>query len=563
MQKFISAARRTRDLWFGSNALSEISKAAAKAIAEGGGQLIFPAPSAAADLVENSPLNVANVVLAELKAADPKAVVEMAREAARNRWLGYACEALEKARNAIREDIWDDQVNDVMELNAAWVISTGDYKLDRAKLMRILAGRKHCFDFKPAKGRSGVPKSSLDGLRESVVKIDAVGIPLAAGEQLDVVGVVKRIAGGNQSYPSVARIAADPWLRGLSEEDRGMLINGYKNLPASAKTTIDVRKYPQFANFPFEGTVCFPSRYADMKNEGVTDESLEPMRKTIASLKFGESDPYLAVLVADGDRVGAALSAIDSADGHRKFSTQLTTFSSQAAKTIPEFNGVAIYCGGDDVLALIPVDRAIECAAELAKQFKETMARFKASEGSPPTLSVGLAIGHYMEPLEDLLNYGRSAEQHAKNPTTADSGQPSRNALAIHLHKRGGGPVHFRGNWDGLPHKLLLNLAASLNAGAISHRIASELEHLSRTYDGWPAETVNAAIVKDALRILAAKKPRAGVGGKEMEILKNIVRDNVRNAADLRRMACAILIARQIANGLRQAAGEKDERGAR
>lgn len=43
VQDFIAAARRTRDLWFGSHLLSEISKAAAKSIAEDGGLLIFPA----------------------------------------------------------------------------------------------------------------------------------------------------------------------------------------------------------------------------------------------------------------------------------------------------------------------------------------------------------------------------------------------------------------------------------------------------------------------------------------------------------------------------------------
>ncbi len=36
VQDFIAAARRTRDLWFGSYLLSEISKAAAKAVRKHG-----------------------------------------------------------------------------------------------------------------------------------------------------------------------------------------------------------------------------------------------------------------------------------------------------------------------------------------------------------------------------------------------------------------------------------------------------------------------------------------------------------------------------------------------
>lgn len=44
VQEFIASARRSRDLWFGSWLLSEISKAAAKKIADecGRDNLIFP-----------------------------------------------------------------------------------------------------------------------------------------------------------------------------------------------------------------------------------------------------------------------------------------------------------------------------------------------------------------------------------------------------------------------------------------------------------------------------------------------------------------------------------------
>ena len=42
VQDFIAAARRTRDLWFGSYVLSEVSKAAALAFKNKGATLIFP-----------------------------------------------------------------------------------------------------------------------------------------------------------------------------------------------------------------------------------------------------------------------------------------------------------------------------------------------------------------------------------------------------------------------------------------------------------------------------------------------------------------------------------------
>ena len=68
VQEFIAATRRTRNLWFGSSMLSEISKAAAKAMKDAGAELIFPEPNG--DLRPKSDLNVANVILARASGND-------------------------------------------------------------------------------------------------------------------------------------------------------------------------------------------------------------------------------------------------------------------------------------------------------------------------------------------------------------------------------------------------------------------------------------------------------------------------------------------------------------
>jgi CRISPR-associated protein Cmr2 len=68
VQEFIASARRSRDLWFGSFLLSELSKQAALTI-QAHGSLIFPAigpEMASADLGE---LSVANKIVAEITSA--------------------------------------------------------------------------------------------------------------------------------------------------------------------------------------------------------------------------------------------------------------------------------------------------------------------------------------------------------------------------------------------------------------------------------------------------------------------------------------------------------------
>src|SRR5579875_906188 len=62
VQPFIASARRTRDLWFGSYLLSELSRTVAHTLMKHGGQLIFPAPSTERDLAEI--YSVANKVVA-------------------------------------------------------------------------------------------------------------------------------------------------------------------------------------------------------------------------------------------------------------------------------------------------------------------------------------------------------------------------------------------------------------------------------------------------------------------------------------------------------------------
>lgn len=575
VQEFIAAARRTRDLWFGSYLLSEFSKAAAKAVGEYGGTLIFPAPIRDEDLEAGSELNVANIILAELSGPDPKAVAQQAKEAAKARWRQFAEPVFKEYQAVIRDDIWKDQIDDVIEFYAAWVSYKPEtYRDDRARLMRLLAGRKNCRDFLPAKGQTGVPKSSLDGLRESVLK-DPKDKPwpershrrlrLGKGEQLCVVGLVKRTAEGIRPYPSVARVAADPWIRGVGDENLRSLIDACEQINVSTGddvihrlNTSAERGHPHYTKFSFEGTVVFRSRHRELREEAeLSEDDLRPLGDALRDLTrpAGEPNPYLAVLVADGDRMGQALSKLDSADKHRQFSRQLSLFAGEARRIVHEHQGVLVYSGGDDVLAFVPVDRCLTCARALHEEFGKLMKAWVTKDGEKLTLSVGLAIAHFMENLEDLLEYGRAAEKHAKTPRGEDGKQELRNGIAVHLLKRGGGPIMVRTNWsDALDHRLA-ELADHLKQSAIPTRVATDLHQIARVYDDWPSESVAAAIQHDTLRVIAAKQPG---GDSAMDQVRELVRGSVVDAASLRRLGDELLVARQIAVATLQAKGQTE-----
>lgn len=545
VQEFIAAARRTRDLWFGSYLLSEISRAVAKSVEADGGKLIFPASSDAE--------NVANVILAELPSGEPRDVAAKAKQAAKECWESFANDAGSRAGNAIVDTVWKEQIVDVIEFYAAWVPRSEDYKADRAKLMRLLAGRKNLRDFRSHSfNDTGIPKSSLDGQRPSVFvqpqyrsqrdelrRSWPTPLRLSPGEELDVVGVAKRLGKrkGEQHprYSSVARVAAESWLSG--QEKQGNLTalkQACEKLISKGLNAVRAEKYQYF---PYEGTVVFKDRLHDLQKElKLQDADLAELKVALDDLR-GEPNPYLAILVADGDKMGEAISKLETADAHRSLSQDLAGFATSARTIVNDHNGVLVYAGGDDVLAFLPVDKCLSCARKLHDDFGGRLEKY----GSP-TLSVGVAIGHFMENLEDLLDYGRASERAAK--------KPDRDGLAVHLHKRGGAPISVRARWNEYPDHRLARFANLMNDGIIPTKLPYELRVMANLYEPW-AENADAAIQQDLYRLIAKKTSR-GLGTVR-QALSEFIKEM--NSDKLMTLASELLIARQIATALRQAAG--------
>ncbi|GIW78265.1 MAG: type III-B CRISPR-associated protein Cas10/Cmr2 [Gemmatales bacterium] len=559
VQEFIAAARRTRDLWFGSYLLSEISKAVAKCLRDDCKcRLVFPNPNS--DLSAGSPLNVSNVIIAELEVGDSKQIAQKAQKAAQKRWKEFAEDAWNatiiregQQSTVIGEDVWKDQVDDVIEFYAAWIPASGDYPSDRRTAMRLLAGRKNCRDFRAALGRAGLPKSSLDGQRETVLYPQSLWqkrfrqrLRIRDGEQLDVIGLVKRLAEGNRPYPSVSRIAADPWVRGNLGKI-GEVIKACEELEnKKILRRLDTATYPQYADFRYEGSAVYPSRHHELLEETIDpdDRTLELLRSLRDALaKLPEPNPYLAVLVADGDKMGAAISALRSAEANREFSKTLAKFATEAEQIVTAHNGVLVYAGGDDVLAFVPVDKCLHCARQLHDGFGKKLGEYKNKKGEAPTLSVGIAIGHFLENLEDLLEYGRAAEKDAK--------KPDRNGLAVHLHKRGGAPIQIRSRWESKPDERVFEYAEWLQVDAIPGGFPHELRQLIDLYSTWPADTNRIdALKNDAIRVIKDKQPR-GTRSFMPHIEKEI--DKLGSIDEYRQLARKLLIARQIAVALKQA----------
>lgn len=570
VQTLIEAARRTRDLWCGSWLLSESARAAARVLHQAHpGCLIFPCPDDPD--VELQPqrepgdsANIANILRAEVELADGDAarvLCEQAKQAAAQRLIELGEQARGKLKVKLRDAVWQAQINDLLERFAAWVeIPDGDdgYRQASAKLGATLAARKATRDFCPAVvlNTPGLPKSSLDGGLETVLPEHwheehraRRQLGLSRGEQLDALGVMKRMAGTVEQFTPYSRIAADPWIRKLDAEQRDTLCAAYEPIVQSGLATRVSGNQGIYRDLPYDAQMLYGFRLENAlaaKGEDAAEpeahNALLQLQKVIRSLPKdkGAPVPYAVILKADGDRMGALLQQAKQADDSRAISQALHGFASSVRELVRQHHGHAIYSGGDDVLALVSLPEAVGCAQTLAKAFETALQPVAKSLGLAadqyPTLSVGLAIGHLMEPLGALRARAGRAEHLAKG----DTANKPRNALAIVLGIRSGGELEWRANWDdGVALAELKDFTIAYHKGQLPSRVAYDLRGIDqrlawlREDDSAQAQGMRAA---EVARMLDRAQARGGTKALDKtqrnSILASVRRQSLGTLAD-------------------------------
>ncbi|OQX68415.1 MAG: type III-B CRISPR-associated protein Cas10/Cmr2 [Sorangiineae bacterium NIC37A_2] len=523
VQDFIAQARRTRDLWYGSHLLSELGRAAARALIDGRAELIFPSLEKGDPQLEGClkplradntpPQNIANKLLAEVpEGVDPQQLARAARKAVADYWRDQVAAPVKaKCVGLLAQNIdavWTEQIDSFLEFAASW-LPLGDYAETRRQLEQAIAGRKLLRDFDPwTQGRGNVPKSSLDGARESVLlpprqraSDNARRYRIADGEQLDAVGLVKRAGGEPDQFVPVVNVALASWLARAGQVAKTELDALKAACNTAGVSPVARTDLPCVSPFAFDGSVLLPSRWRSVfEEQGLQGDPEAWGRQHVRPLfrKLDEPFPYVACLVADGDRMGRAINELDSAAAHRAFSKALAGFADAARNVVEQqYRGALVYAGGDDVLAFVSLPEALACADALRTAFESAMATACASLAADkrPTLSVGLGIGHVMESMGDLLTLGRQAEREAKR---------DRNALAVLVDKRSGGTRTWCAPWNSNP-VCALNDATAMLGDRIPSRKVYEIANMLRRLpkpdeahdDGW--SRVLALEVKRAL----------------------------------------------------------------
>lgn len=532
VQEFIAAARRSRDLWFGSWLLSELSKAAALSIAEaeaaGIVALIFPAPSVATELQPDTgaepSFNVANEITAVID-GNPADVAQAVHKAVHARCQSIIVEAFSALKPHLVErgtwEVAETQLKDFVEFYWAAVPYDGHYPGIRALADRLLVARKNTRTFASVGWGRSWPKSSLDGARESVIPESDAGsgevmynsYKARRGEHLSGIDLLKRLgnAGRGSRFPSTSHMAAMPLKAQLAGSDTAAA--AWQDYIASLPDTVREfeRSYHEL-RLPvlgdLDGSMLFASRLSDHLEGNALRQAEAALRRFRELARIDEPSPYYALLIGDGDFMGRTINVLGTPEANRSFSRTLAAFAAEARTIVHDKDGAVVYAGGDDVLALLPLHTALECAATLAETFTVRMAGYGEEEG-PPTFSAGIAIVHHLEPLEDALNLARKAEKEAKSIN-------GKNALAVALDKRSGVPRMVSGKWGELD-KRLMNLAALHQQEVIPDRMAYQLLDVYHLLGGETAFTTDPVLVDvlafEASRIISRKRM---VGGRSM-----------------------------------------------
>lgn len=570
VQAFIASARRTRDLWYGSWLLSELSRAAATTLRDTyHAALIFPAPGMLAQSDGDgtiAPASIANKIVASIETDDIAACGEAITEAVRTklralredafrhvRWttteLGDADRTLTEQQVQDMLELAEQQVEDMLECYwAAVPFSTNTYGAARDRLEHAMAARKATRAFTQVQltaQQGHFPKSSLDGQRESVIpekrypargdtpqqrrtKLQRLYRDFGAkhAERLSGVDLLKRLGKhttDEADFPSTSHFAALPFLQrlegGTTSISAAFATYRAKLEQYAGQAERLAERYRQYLPSidGYDASIIFESRLAEEVHKVDFDAARGALHEFFdAAAGQLRPQPYYALLHADGDSMGTVIDNQEDENKHRDLSQQLAVFAGGVRAIVEAQRGALVYAGGDDVLAFLPIDTVLVCAEKLHTSFAGQVGNgaFASKDGTLPTLSVGIAICHHLEPLSEALALVRRAEQRAKHATNA-AGRIVKNGLAIAVEKRSGEPQMIAGCWADGFYERLQQLVTLMRDDELSAGAPYELRDLTERL-GEPKQLNlkdmlrHRAVAEEAARIIARKRGQRG-----------------------------------------------------
>lgn len=525
VQRFIAAARKTSDLWSGSALLSWLAKQAIQPILVDHEREAFIFPYVE-DAFEKHSVNVSypNRFVARVPAHKADTYAKEAKKAAQEALLdlveysldefevdGFANEMALRQACSFLECYWS-----ILPLNEKTSDEEPSYEETYRLLEQQLGARKALRNFdvlsEPGYRCDLIPslaalvpgENARPGEVRRFWRQKAERSPfryLQENEELSAIALSKRLfpdfqqeysaRGEVEAFSSTSSFATADFkaavLKSCQTDDhlRQAVIN-YENAMRSLPNRLGILEnpIPRLADHAHEANVSlfhrmsgrwmFQESLDQMTEEEVSEAALQKVQMALRALlkaaRAADIPPpsrYYALLLLDGDKMGAWLSGARKPDGlsfdthyHKLVSRALGHFAQHRVPAIVErcHLGRLVYSGGDDVMALCSLGDALSMARELRAAFSDHRdasgeidwtreSAFSTDlESDAPTLgsdasaSAGVVIAHHMQNLQQVLDQAREAEAFAKN-------RLGRDALALAVMKRSGERSTAGGHW--------------------------------------------------------------------------------------------------------------------
>ena len=445
VQTFIAQARKTRDLYAGSQLLSDLCRVGIDEIKRHQGKIIFP---------HEGNKFLPNRFLAKI-AEQPTSFKEIGEDVeskVRTVFKEKAEYILQQYASSRKPLGFDEQIENHLDIH--WIFHPIEESYGDAyrEIERLLGAIKNIRAFKQLNGGNGEcgRKCSLDGernalfypcdsqLQEGVIKLKK----LNSNEALSAVSFVKRFY-----YSTKERFASTTTVA---------LMDYLEKLDDTAKSNQELRKlldkellerFNKKSLKELETGIFYKenltSKYFEEHDLGDYDKdnNIQKVRKSVAELdKFAKKTSYYAVLVFDGDEMGKWLSGEFIKDQnqlqefHETLSERLGQFAKTAAKQLVYPCGQTVYAGGDDFLGFVNLNYLFEVMMSLRQGFdclvNQSLKQF-CRNNKELTFSAGVLIAHYKMPLHIVLQEARRLEKVAKE-------EGGRDAFAMGVMKRSG-----------------------------------------------------------------------------------------------------------------------------
>ena len=289
-------------------------------------------------------------------------------------------------------------------------------------------------------------------------------------------------------WPSTVYTGAVPWIRRVAAAAPEQARRYAEAVCRSGPRGVLMERQPRFDGFAESAAGNFPKldsnyyHHTSVQTEGlcplphVTKNDRDARDELVGLLKalynakdesgkpLGAPPSFYALLLADGDRLGRLVGCL----GGKRVGQALSAFTGKVPEIVRASDGVTVYAGGDDVLAMLAMPQALSCATALASIYRSAFANDEGAAPDGATLSAAVVFAHIRLPLGAVITKAhRLLDEVAKDAN-------GRNSLAVGVLKGSGPYCQWATTWDRRGSDGLAVPALDLLDGLMMHLRGSE-----------------------------------------------------------------------------------------